>query len=317
MRGLLLAARRTGFLLVSLVISSVLVFVMCAVLPGDPARVALGVQANEESVRALRRELGVDRSLIAQYFDWAGGLLRGDFGRSYVTKVDIGEQIGSRLGVTLSLVLGGILVALLIALPLGVLAAVRHRRASGAALTVASQVGLAVPSFWAGILLAYLFAVKLRWLPASGYTSLSADPVGWFRHLLLPWLALGLVQGAVLMRYVRSAVLDVLREDYLRTARAVGRTSTGALWRHGIRNASIPVITVLGVQLATLLVGAIIIESVFTLPGVGTMLLQGVANRDLLLVQGTIMVLVAFVLALNWLVEALYVVLDPRLRVTR
>ncbi len=314
MSGLLLALRRAGFLLVSLFIASVLVFLTCAVLPGDPARVALGVEATEEVVAALRRDLGVDRSLVAQYADWVSGLPRGDFGRSYVTQVDIGEQIADRLGVTLSLVLGGMVVALLIAVPFGVLAAVRHRDASGTALTVGSQLGLAVPSFWAGILLVYVFAVRLRWLPASGYTNLADGPVEWVRHLLLPWLALGLVQGAVLMRYVRSAVLDVLREDFMRTARAVGRTKTGALWRHGLRNAAIPVVTVLGVQLSTLLVGAIIIESVFTLPGIGTMLLQGVANRDLLLVQGTIMVLVGFVLALNWLVEVLYTVLDPRLR---
>jgi peptide/nickel transport system permease protein len=310
----LLVLRRLGFLLVSLFAASVLVFLTCAVLPGDPARVALGVEATQESVSALRHQLGVDRPLVVQYADWVGGLPRGDFGRSYVTQVDIGEQIADRLGVTLSLVAGGMVVAILIAVPLGVLAAVRHRRASGVALTVASQLGLAVPSFWAGILLSYVFAVRLQWLPASGYTNLADDPGEWLRHLLLPWLALGLVQGAVLMRYVRSAVLDILREDFMRTARAVGRTASGALWRHGLRNAAIPVVTVLGLQLATLLVGAIIIESVFTLPGIGTMLLQGVANRDLLLVQGTIMVLVTLVLALNWFVEGLYPVLDPRLR---
>ena len=316
MRVGLALAQRAAVLVVSLVVASVIVFVICAVLPGDTARVILGVEADQEAVDRLRSELDLDRPLPAQYASWASGLVRGDFGESPVTQVDIGQQIGDRLGVTLSLVIGGMVVAALIAIPLGLLAAVRQRRASGAGLTLLSQIGLAIPSFWAGILLAYLFGVRLGWLPANGYVNLRENAWEWMRHLLLPWLALGIVQGAVLMRYVRSAILDVMREDYMRTARAMGRTSTSALWRHGVRNAAIPVLTVLGLQLSTLLVGAIIIESVFTLPGVGTMLLQGVANRDLLLVQGTVIVLVALVLTVNWLVEVLYVVVDPRLRAT-
>lgn len=309
-----LLAPRAGFLLVSLLVSSVLVFLACAVLPGDAARVAAGVQGDDAAVTALRHELGTDRPIVVQYASWVGGLLRGDLGTSYVTKVDIAQQVTDRLGVTLSLILGAMVVAALIALPLGALAAVKHRRVSGAVLTGVSQLGLAIPSFWAGILLAYLFGVQLGWLPANGYENLRSDPVEWFRHLVLPWLALGLVQGSILMRYVRSAVLDILREDFMRTAQAVGRTRGAALVRHGLRNAAIPVVTVLGIQLATLLVSAIIIESVFQLPGIGSMLLQGVANRDLLLVQGTLMVLVAFVLLVNWVVELLYVVIDPRLR---
>lgn len=291
-----------------------LVFLACAVLPGDPARAQLGLEATPENVRLLQHALGLDRSLVSQYFGWLGGMLHGNFGQSYVTHVDIGSQIRERLGVSFALISGGVVVALLIAIPLGVLAALNHRKRAGAALTVVSQIGLAIPSFWAAIMLVFVFAVQLRWLPAGGYTALVDDPFQWARHLLLPWLALGLVQGAILMRYVRSAVLDVMGEDFIRTARSVGRTRLSAVVSHGLRNAAIPVVTVLGVQLSTLLVGAILIESVFTLPGLGSMLLQAVANRDLLLVQGTVMTLVGAVLAINWAVDVTYVALDPRLR---
>jgi peptide/nickel transport system permease protein len=204
-----------------------------------------------------------------------------------------------------------------VAVPLGVAAAVRHRRASGALLSGLSQVGVAVPSFIAGIVLVTVFAVRLGWFPSGGWTPPAQDPVEFLRRLALPALALGLVQGAVLTRYVRSAVLDVLREDFLRTARAKGLTPTRALVRHGLRNAAIPVVTVLGLQLATLLIGAVVVERVFVIPGLGSLLLDGVASRDLLLVQGVVMVLVLAVLVVNFVVDVAYTVLDPRLRRAR
>jgi peptide/nickel transport system permease protein len=299
---------------VSLVVASVAVFAFMTVLPGDPARVALGVNATEEAVAATRAEFGTDRPLLMQYADWVSGLPRGEFGRSYVTDADIGPQIVDRLLVTTWLVLCGMVVALVVALPLGIAAAVRHRRPSGALISGLSQVGVAVPSFIAGILLVTVFAVRLGWLPSGGWTPPAQDPVQFLRQLALPALALGLVQGAVLTRYVRSAVLDVLREDFLRTARAKGLTPTRALVRHGLRNAAIPVVTVLGLQLATLLIGAVVVERVFVIPGLGSLLLDGVANRDLLLVQGVVIVLVLAVLVVNFLVDVAYTVLDPRLR---
>lgn len=310
-------ARRTGVFVLSLLAASGLVFALCSVLPGDPASVLLGVQASPEAVQRLRGSLGVDRPLLVQYADWIGGLARGDFGVSYVSKVDVGTQIGERVGVTLSLVGVGMLLAMAVAIPAGTLAALGHRRPVGGVVSVLSQLGIAVPTFWAGTLLAYLFAVQLRVLPAGGYTPLGQDPADWARHLVLPAVALALVQGAVLTRYVRSAVLEVLGEDFMRTARAVGLTRAQAVRRHGLRNAAVPVVTVLGLQLTTLLVGAIVIESVFTLPGLGKMLLQAVADRDLLLVQGTVMVLVAAVLCVNYVVDLLYVAIDPRLRTAR
>ncbi len=305
---------RTGVFLASLAVSSVLVFAFMVVLPGDPARVALGVNASDEAVAELRRQFGLDRPLATQYFDWLGGLLHGDLGTSYISKVAIGSQVFDRLQVTLWLVIAGMIIALVVAVPAGTLMAARHRHVSGLALSAVSQLGVAVPAFLAGILLIVVFAVKLGWLPANGWTPPAQDPQMFLKQLILPALALGLVQGAVLTRYVRSAVLDVLREDYLRTARAKGLRPFQALWRHGLRNAAAPVVTVLGLQLATLLIGAVVVERVFVIPGLGSLLLDGVSNRDLLLVQDVVMVLVIAVLLVNYIVDLMYVALDPRLR---
>ncbi|HET9870988.1 MAG TPA: ABC transporter permease [Propionibacteriaceae bacterium] len=306
---------RIAVFLVSLLLASMLIFVVCAALPGDIAQVILGQNATEESLASLRRSLGLDRPLLTRYLDWLTGMASGDFGASLLTRLPVSAQIGSRLAVTAWLVSLSMCVALLIALPVGVLAAVRRRRVSGTVLSAVSQIGLAIPAFWAGILAVFVFAVKLRWLPANGYVALRSDPGQWAAHLVLPVVALALVQSSVLIRYVRSAIVEVLEEDYIRTARAVGWTRTGALWRHGVRNAAISVVTVLGLQLASLLVGAIVIESVFALPGLGQLLLDAVAQRDLMVVQGTVMVLVFAVLMINTVVDLSYLVLDPRIRV--
>jgi peptide/nickel transport system permease protein len=307
-------ARRLAVFLVSLLAASVLVFVFMAVLPGDPAEVALGVTATPESVAATRAAFGTDRPLLVQYADWAGGLLRGDFGDSYVTRAPIGPQILDPLLVTLWLVSTATVLALAVAVPAGVVAAARHDRPSGLLVSGLSQVGIAVPSFVAGILLVTVFSVRLGWLPSGGWVAPADDVAGFLRSLVLPVVALGLVQAAVLTRYVRSAVLDVLGEDYLRTARAKGLRPARALVRHGLRNAAIPVVTVLGLQVATLLVGAVVVERVFVLPGLGRLLLDATANRDLLMVQGIVMVLVLAVLLVNLVVDLSYSLLDPRLR---
>lgn len=309
--------RRTGILVASLVVASVVVFAVLAVLPGDPARVALGVNASEEAVKRLREDFGLNRSLVVQYLEWVSGLLRGDFGTSYVSRAEVGPQVADRLQVTGILVLAGMLVALVVALPAGFVMAVRHRRVSGLLLSGLSQVGVAVPAFLAGIVLITVFAVRLRWLPANGWTPPAEDPLRFLEQLLLPALSLGIVQGAVLTRYVRSAILDVLHEDYLRTARAKGLTPGRALVRHGLRNAAVPVVTVLGLQLATLLIGAVVVERVFVIPGLGSLLLDAVGDRDLLVVRDVVLVLVVAVLLVNFLVDLLYVAIDPRLRRAR
>jgi peptide/nickel transport system permease protein len=307
--------QRVGIFLGSLVVSSIIVFAFMAVLPGDPARVALGVNASEAAVEQMRENFGLDRPMLVQYVDWVTGLITFDPGISYISRSPIGPQISDRLQVTLWLVVTAMLIALVIAVPAGTLMAVRHRKVSGLMLSAASQVGVAIPAFLAGILLITVFAVGLGWLPANGWTPPAEDPVQFVKQLILPALSLGIVQGAVLTRYVRSAVLDVLREDYLRTARAKGLMPGQALRRHGLRNAAVPVVTVLGLQLATLLIGAVVVERVFVIPGLGSLLLDSVSNRDLIMVQDVVMILVVAVLFVNFLVDMLYLVIDPRLRI--
>ncbi|WP_017792030.1 ABC transporter permease [Leucobacter salsicius] len=299
---------------VTFLVATVVVFLFMRLIPGDPAQIALGVNATPELLEQTRKEFGTDRSLFEQYFEWLGGLLRGDFGTSYLTRQDISPILTDRLQVTLILVLTAMAVALLIAIPLGTWAAVRHRHFSGALIGVGSQLGVAIPGFLAGILLVMVFAVGLGWLPANGWTAPSEDFGDFIRRLILPVVALASVQGAILTRYVRSAVLEVMSEDYLRTARAKGLSKSGALVKHGLRNAAIPVITVTGVQIAALIIGAVVIERVFVIPGLGSMLLDAVGNRDLLTVQSVVIVLVAITLILNLVVDLLYTIVDPRLR---
>ena len=305
---------RIAALAASLAVSSILVFGFMAVLPGDPARVALGVNASDAAVAVLRTDFGLDRPLVSQYFSWVGGMLRFNLGDSYISRAPIGPQIADRLQVSLWLVGTSMLIAVVIAVPVGSIMAVWHRRISGLLLSAASQVGVAIPAFLAGILLITVFAVRLGWLPANGWTPPAEDPGMFLKQLALPALSLGLVQGAVLTRYVRSSVLEILREDFLRTARAKGLRPMQALVRHGLRNASVPVVTVLGLQLATLLIGAVVVERVFVIPGLGSLLLDAVANRDLILVQDTVMILVVAVLVVNFVVDLLYVAIDPRMR---
>ncbi|WP_139004982.1 ABC transporter permease [Arthrobacter crystallopoietes] len=299
---------------VTYVAATVLVFLFMRTIPGDPAQIALGVNATPELLAQTRAEFGTDRPLIVQYFDWALGLPFGDFGISYVTRQDISPLVLDRVQVSLILVVLAMIVALLIAIPFGTYAAVKHRNPSGIVISGISQLGVAVPNFLAGILLVVVFAVGLGWFPANGWTPPGEDFGDFLSRVFLPVLALASVQGAILTRYVRSAVMEVMSEDYLRTARAKGLGKLEALVKHGLRNASIPVLTVTSVQLAALIIGAVVIERVFAIPGLGSMLLDAVGNRDLLTVQSVVMVLVAITLIINLVVDVLYTVLDPRIR---
>lgn len=308
---------RLGILLLSLWAASVLVFAVVNVLPGDPATVVLGTNATPESLRMLREQMGLDRPGWERYLAWVWGLLHGDFGTSLLSRTPVGPDILEKLSVSAPLAALASAVALALALPLGVLAGVRHRRLSGALISALSLGGIAIPGFWFGLLMVTLFAIRLRLLPAGGFVPWSEDPLAALRSLLLPSLALGVVQAAVLTRYVRSAVIDVQQEDFIRTARAKGLTRAQALRRHGLRNAAIPVVTVLGIQLTSLLVGAIVIENVFVLPGLGRLLLQSVGNRDLVLVQDLVVLLTGVVLVVNFLVDVSYRLIDPRIRASR
>lgn len=306
--------RRLLTLVVTLVAASLVVFSLLAILPGKPAQVILGTQATPEAVAALTKQLGLDHPLWRQYVDWMHGLVTLHLGRSYISQLPIGNQIWQALGVTVPLIGFGLLVGIVIAMPFGVAAALLRRNAAGAAVASASQVGIAVPNFIAGLLLILVFGVRLQWLPASGFVAWSSDVWLAFKSLVLPAIALGAVEGALLSRYVRSTVLDVLRSDYLRTARAKGLSRRRALVRHGFRNGAIPVLTVLGLEIPSLIIGAVVVENVFTLPGVGTLLLQAVSNRDLLVVQDVVMLVAVTVLVVNFLVDASYRLLDPRLQ---
>lgn len=307
--------RRLVQLLVSLLVASLLIFLALNALPGDAAAAIAGVNADPAEIAAIRAKLGLDRPVLLRYLSWLHGLVTGDLGHSVISGDSVTSLIAPRFGVTLSLVLIGMTLSLLIALPLGMFAAVHRRRFRGAAVAALSQLGMAVPAFLAAIVLILVFGVELQWLPAGGYVDIQRNPGEWFRHLILPSVSLALVNGSLLARYVRASFIDVLHEDWFRTSRAVGWTTWRALFRHGLRNAALSIVTVFGLQVATVFVGAIVIEQVFALPGVGTLLLDEVNKRDLVVVQSLVMILVALVLVINTLTDVLYAALDPRLRV--
>jgi peptide/nickel transport system permease protein len=308
-----LLARRLVGLLATLLAASLVVFVVLEVLPGDPAAVMLGVQATPETLAALRAEMGLDRPAALRYLAWLAGLAQGELGLSYTYRVPVAALIGERLAVTVPLALIAIALSTAIALPLGVFAAARHERPADAAVIVFAQLGLAVPNFWFALLLVLLFAVTLGWAPAGGFPGWSE---GWraVGALVLPAVSLALPQAAILARVTRSAVLDALGEDYVRTARAKGLTRAATLRRHVLRNALIPVVTIMGLQFSFLLAGAIIIENVFYLPGLGRLVFQAIAQRDLIVVRDVVLLLAAMVIVINFAVDLLYAVIDPRLR---
>lgn len=307
-------ARRLSVFAITLLGASVVVFAITMALPGDVAQTLLGTEATPEALAQLRAQMGLDRPWLVQYLDWMGGMLTGDFGVSHLSGDSVLSLIGPRLAVTLWLVGFAMVLSLLIAVPSGMLAALKRRSWQGVTVSASAQVGMAIPVFWGGILLVMVFAVWLRWLPANGYVPLLKNPTSWAQHLILPVVTLSLVQAAILTRYVRSAFLEVLSEDYYRTARSVGWTPMRALLRHGLRNVAISLVTVLGLQVSAVLVGAIVVESVFTLPGLGSLLLTAVFQRDVMVVQGTVMFLVFAVLLLSAIVDLSYLLIDPRQR---
>ncbi|AOX45115.1 ABC transporter permease [Microbacterium sp. CFBP 8790] len=309
------ALTRLGLLLLGLAVASALIFLSLRVLPGDVAQLIAGTQSTPEQVAALRESLGLDVPLWTQYFDWIGGLLRGDLGTSLVTGESVAAELLDKARVTVPLAVMSLTVALLIGIPLGVLSALGRRTAGGTALSVASQALAAVPVVWAGMLLVVVFAVWLGWLPPQGFPRAGwNDPGAAFRALVLPALTIGVVEGAMLLRFVRSATLQALGQDYVRTAAAKGLTRTRALVRHGLPNVGLSVITVLGLQIAGIIVGAVVIEQLFTLPGVGRMLVADVAARDLPKVQGELLALTGFVLLVGFVVDLVHRLIDPRQR---
>ncbi len=300
--------------ILTLLVASIIVFTVLEVLPGDPAALMLGVTAQEDTLAALRAELGLDRPAVTRYFSWIIGLLTGELGNSYTYGAPVAELIAERIVVSLPLALLAISLSTSIAIPLGVLAAARHNQAADVTVMGLSQLGIAIPNFWFALLLVLVFAVNLGWLPAGGFAGWEAGVGPALRSLTLPAIALALPQAAILARLTRSSVLETLQEDYLRTARAKGLTQRATLWRHAVRNALIPVVTILGLQFSFLLAGTIIIEQVFYLPGLGRLIFQAIAQRDLIVVKDVVILLAAIVVCVNFCVDLLYALLDPRLR---
>ena len=308
------ALSRAVSLGLSLVIASLVVFLALEVVPGDPASYMLGINAQPETVAALRTELGLDQGLVARYLGWIGGMVQGDFGTSYTYRTPVSGMIADRLQVSLPLTLYALTLTVLIAFPVGVFAASRRGSAVDLGVMGTTQLGIAIPNFWFAVILVVIFAINLRWFSAGGFPGWEGGLLQGIKALTLPAVALALPQASILARVMRSALIDTLHEDFIRTARAKGLTRTQALLRHALRNAMIPVLTIMGLQFSFLLAGAIIIENVFFLPGLGRLVFQSIAQRDLIVVESVVMLLVFAVILITFLVDLAYAWVDPRLR---
>ena len=306
--------KRLILLAATLVFASLVVFGVLEVLPGNAAEVILGSSATPDSVVALTHKLGLDQGFTARYGAWVGNALHGDLGQSFAYSSPIGPLIAQRLAVSAPLAIMAMALAAAVALAAGVFAAQRHGKAGDVLVMAASQIGLSIPNFWLGILLVLVFAVGLRWVPSGGFPGWDAGILPALGSLILPAVALGVVQAAILTRVTRSALLEVLNEDFIRTARAKGLSRRAALWRHALPNALTPILTIMGLQFADLIAGAIVIENVFTLPGLGRLIFQSIANRDVFVVEDCVMLLAAIVIGVNFLVDLACAAIDPRLR---
>jgi len=310
--------KRLFTLIATLIGASVVVFLVLEILPGNAAQMLMGPDAAPEAVAALATQLGLDQPALQRYGQWVGGLLVGDLGTSYAYGSPVRDLVLERLALTVPLAVMAMLLTTVLALAAGLYAAARHNRWGDVGVMGLAQIGIAIPNFWFAILLILLFSVKLQWFSAGGFPGWTEDagggPLQALQALLLPALALAVVQAAILARITRSAVLDVLREDFVRTARAKGLSQRAALWGHVLRNAMIPVVTVMGLQFANLLAGTIVVENVFYLPGLGRLIFQSIANRDLIVVRNCVMLLAALVVVVNFVVDLLYAVIDPRVK---
>jgi peptide/nickel transport system permease protein len=301
-------------LLVMLGVSFV-VFMIIHFVPGDPVRIMLGLQADQAKIEKIRRQMGFDRPLLVQYGDWLWSALHGDLGQSFITGQSVTKAVAQRFPATLSLAAAALTIALIIALPAGTISALNVGSPLDYAAMFFSQVGVSIPDFWLGILLMLIFALALGWLPPSGYTSPTEDFGDWLQHLILPSMTVGLITASILTRFVRSAVLEVLHQNHVRTARAKGLAEQNIIIRHVLKNAAIPIVTIVGMQMASLLGGIIIVEVIFAWPGLGRLALDAVVRRDYPMVQGAVLIVALFFAVVNVIVDLLYAYLDPRVRV--
>jgi peptide/nickel transport system permease protein len=306
--------KRLITLIATLVGASVVVFVVLEILPGNAAQILMGPDASPEAVQALAAKLGIDRPPVERYWNWISGMAVGDLGLSYAYSTPVAELVLERLALTVPLALMAMAITSALALTAGIYAAARHNKLGDVGVMGLSQIGIAIPNFWFAILLILLFSVHLGWFSAGGFPGWDEGIVQGIKSLLLPAIALAVVQSAILARITRSAVLEVLREDFVRTARAKGVSRRATLWGHVLRNAMIPVVTIMGLQFSELLAGTIVVESVFYLPGLGRLIFQSISNRDLIVVRNCVMLLAAMVVIVNFVVDVLYAVIDPRVK---
>lgn len=306
--------RRLAGFAVTLLVAAAVIFFLLDLVPGDPARFVLGINASADAVAALRVKMGLDAPIMERFGGWLLGMLQGDFGISHTRRLPVAELIWERMAVTLPLAVFAMVVSAVVGLPLGIIAARRRGKLTDTILMVLAQTGVAIPNFWFGMLLTLLFAVTLRWLPTGGFVPWQEDGMAAFRSLLLPGLALALPQASILARVMRTSLVDVTGQDFIRTARAKGLTLGEAVWRHGVRSAMLPVLTILGLQFAYLVAGTIIVENVFYLPGLGRLIFTAISERDLVLVRSATIVLVLTVSVTMLLVDLAYALVDPRLR---
>ncbi|MBT5073575.1 MAG: ABC transporter permease [Kordiimonadaceae bacterium] len=306
--------KRVLSLIITLFTATIVIFLMIEVVPGDPAAFMMGLSGSTEAADALRAELGLNMSAWDRYFNWLTGMMSGDFGLSYTYRVPVSELIIDRTLVSVPLTVYALILSTIIAIPVGVISASRRGTAVDTSLMGVAQVGVAIPNFWFAILLVLLFSTTLRWFSAGGFPGWEAGFIECVKALTLPAISLALPQAAILSRVMRSSVLEVMNEDYIRTARAKGLSKRQALMRHGLRNAMIPVLTILGLQFSFLLAGGIIIESIFSLPGLGRLVFQSIAQRDLIVVKSIVTMLVFAVVMITFMVDMAYAVVDPRLR---
>ena len=308
------ALTRLVSLALSLVVASLVVFTLVEVIPGDPAAFMLGINAQEDTIAALRSELGLDAGPVERYLSWAGGLLTGDFGTSYTYRTPVSEMIGERLWISLPLALMALAISTLIAFPVGIIAASNRGSLTDTIVMGLTQLGVAIPNFWFAMLMVLVFAINLRWFSAGGFPGWEDGFLPGLKALTLPAISLALPQASILARVMRSALVDTLNEDFMRTARAKGLSRKQAIRSHALRNAMIPVLTIIGLQFSFLLAGAIIIENVFFLPGLGRLVFQAISQRDLIVVESVVMLLVFAVIIVNFAVDIAYAAVDPRLR---
>jgi peptide/nickel transport system permease protein len=306
--------RRVAVFLATLVGASLVIFIVLEILPGNAALTILGADASPDAVVALTHKLGLDRPAPQRYLEWITGLLSGDLGISYAYSTPVSELVSGSLAVSVPLALMAMALTLVIAFSLGIFAAARHGGLADTGVMGVSQIGIAIPNFWFAILLILLFAVRLHWFAAGGFPGWADGFWPALHALILPAFALAVVQAAILARVTRSAIIEVMREDFVRTARAKGLTRGQALWRHVLRNAMIPVVTIMGLQFANLIAGTVVIENVFYLPGLGRLIFQAINNRDLIVVRDCVMLLAALVVAVNFIVDLAYMAIDPRLK---